>query len=54
MKEIGRQDLLGLRGLAVVELYKEGCAPCEQLYPVLEELSGTYGGIQFLQSHLEV
>ena len=53
MKEITSKDLTGIKGLAVVEIYKPGCQPCEQLVPVLNELSTflPYSRLQFYQSH---
>ena len=39
LQELTRDGLEGMKGLAVVELYKPGCEPCEALQQVLERLS---------------
>jgi ribonucleoside-diphosphate reductase alpha chain len=54
LPELTRKDLQDMKGLAIVEIYKPGCGPCEQLGPVLGELSNHpdyKGKLEFYQSH---
>lgn len=41
IKEAENFDELS-KGLALIEVYKIGCKPCEQLIPILEEISRGY------------
>ncbi len=38
------------RGLVFLDIYKDGCKPCEQLIPVLEELSVLYSQCSFYKT----
>lgn len=51
-EEIDRKKIGGMRGLALVEIYKEGCETCDELQSKLDGLSERYSGkIDFYQSH---
>jgi thiol-disulfide isomerase/thioredoxin len=52
MKELTRDQLASMKGLAVVEVYKPGCEPCEGLQDTMEELSEEYRErLDFYGSH---
>ena len=52
MKELNRNQLSNMEGLAVVEIYKPECDSCNQLQSTLEDLSRGYeGNLKFYSSH---
>jgi len=52
MRELNKNQLSGMEGLAVVEIYKPECDSCNQLQSTLEDLSGDYeGNLKFYSSH---
>ncbi len=52
MDELTRDQLSGMKGLAVVEVYRPDCEPCKGLEPILSQLAGEYGDrLQFYKSH---
>ena len=42
-------EVLNAKGVVVVDYWADWCAPCKQISPILEELSGQYENVKFVK-----
>ena len=52
-KDNFKREIEEYKGLAVVDLYADWCAPCRMLAPLLKELEGEYPDVKFCKINVD-